>query len=80
MKTAIETTIPKCQYIGDGSGCNHSALNGRAYCEEHLWTVYQKGSARARRKKDERVAAQVWDIENAMNEAVQELIEEGFDL
>jgi hypothetical protein len=45
-----------------------------------LWKVYQKGTARARRKKDERVAAAVWDLESAFNEAVEELINEGFDL
>jgi hypothetical protein len=42
--------------------------------------IYQKGTARARRRKDERTAAQVWDVESCFNEAVEELIAEGFDL
>ena len=78
-----------CQYIGqDATGhstrleptCCMPSVKGRSYCEEHLWTVYQKGSATARRKKDLRVAASVWDIESEFNAAVEELVSEGFDL
>ncbi len=69
----------RCKWIGDGEGCTHTALEGSSYCAEHHAVVYQKGTARARRKKDERVAAAVWDLESEFNQAVQELIEEGFD-
>lgn len=76
-----------CQYIGTELGytrlqptCTHVALAGRSYCAEHIHLVYQKGTARARRKKDELTAAAVWDLESAFNEAVEELIAEGFDL
>ena len=69
-----------CTWIGEGEGCTKQAVNGRHYCEEHLWRVYQKGTNLAKRKKDIRVANAVWDIENEFNLAVQELIEEGFDL
>jgi hypothetical protein len=37
------------------------------------------GTARARRKKDIRVANQVWDIESEFNAAVEELENEGYD-
>lgn len=70
----------KCQWIGEGEGCQHDAVQGRSYCEEHLWRVYQKGTALRRRKKDLQRANQIWDFENAFNEAVQELQEEGFDI
>jgi hypothetical protein len=40
--------------------------------------VYQKGTNLGRRKKDERVAAQVWDLESEFNLAVEELEAEGF--
>ena len=70
----------KCQWIGEGEGCQHDAVQGRSYCEEHLWRVYQKGTALRRRKKDLQRANQIWDFENAFNEAVQELQEEGFDV
>lgn len=67
-----------CQWQGQGEGCSQSAAPGRAYCEQHLWRVYQQGTA-VRRKKDQRRAEQVWSIEDAFNEAVQELEQEGFD-
>ena len=78
-----------CQYIGQDSTaqstrleptCSTPSLAGRSYCEQHLWEVYQKGSATARRKTDLRVAASVWDIESEFNSAVEELVSEGFDL
>ncbi len=68
----------KCQWIGEGEGCTHTAVAGRSYCEQHLWLVYQQGSA-VRRKKDARRAAAVWDLESEFNQAVQELIDEGYD-
>ncbi len=70
--------MSKCQWIGNGEGCTHTALTGASYCAEHYAKVYQTGTA-VRRKKDARRAAAVWDIESAMNEAVEELIEEGYD-
>ena len=77
----MSTEITTCQYLGDGKHvCGKPTVKGRSYCEEHLHIVYQKGTARARRKKDERVAAAVWDIESEFNAAVEELIAEGFDL
>jgi hypothetical protein len=41
--------------------------------------VYQKGTARAKRHKDIRVAAAVWDLESEFNAAVEELVLEGYD-
>ena len=80
------TMLNACQYIGTELGyarlqptCTHTALAGRSYCAEHIHLVYQKGTARARRKKDERTAAQVWSVQDAFNEAVQELESEGYD-
>lgn len=68
-----------CTWIGpDNLGCKDTALPGKSYCLHHYAQVYQVGTA-VRRKKDARRAQQVWDIENALNEAVEELIEEGYD-
>jgi ABC-type tungstate transport system permease subunit len=69
-----------CTWIGEGEGCSKEALPGRHYCEEHLFRVYQKGTANGKRKKDIKRANAIWDIENAMNEAVEELISEGFEI
>ena len=60
--------------------CECKPLAGRAYCEEHFSRVYQVGTALRRRKKDIRTANSVWDLESDMNAAVEELIEEGWDL
>jgi hypothetical protein len=62
------------------SACGCTALEGRSYCQEHYSLVYQVGTARARRKKDLKVAARVWDLESEFNAAVEELIMEGWDI
>jgi len=75
-------TTHRCQYIGPHGHtptCTQAALQGRNYCAEHLAVVYQKGTARAKRHKDIRVAAAVWDLESEFNAAVEELVLEGYD-
>jgi len=52
----------------------------RNYCEDHIWLIYQKGTNLRRRHKDIRVANAVWDWESEFNSAVQELVEEGFEV
>ena len=79
--------ILTCQWIGPEQlgplyrmQCSCKPLEGRAYCEEHFERVYQAGTALRKRKKDIRTANSVWDLESDMNAAVEELIEEGWDL
>jgi len=67
-----------CTWIGRGEGCSHSTVDGRNYCEEHLWRVYQKGTHLTRRKKDLRVATTVHFWEDLFNQAVEELEAEGW--
>ncbi len=79
MKHAATT---QCQYIGahgHSPTCTLAARDGHSYCAEHLAVVYQAGTARARRRKDEKTAALVWNIQDAFNEAVKQLEEEGYD-
>ena len=83
--TQASTQVTTCQYIGTELGytrlqptCCSPTLAGRSYCEDHLWIVYKQGSATARRKKDIRVANDVHMWESLFNDAVQELVEEGF--
>jgi hypothetical protein len=42
-----------------------------------VWIIYQQGTA-VKRRKDAQRAQAVWDLESAFNEAVEELVEEGF--
>jgi hypothetical protein len=73
-------TVTACTYLGDSTTpCGHPTLPGKSYCSEHYHIVYQKGTARARRTKDIRVATAVWNIQDTFNEAVQELEAEGYD-
>ena len=71
-----------CAYIGSNDysilqpSCCNTTVKGRAYCEEHLWLVYKKGTA-VHRKKDIQTAAHVRMMEQLMTEAIEELIEEG---
>lgn len=50
------------------------------YCREHYSSMYQKGTALARRKKDQRRAEQIRQLESLFNDAVAELELEGFDV
>lgn len=78
----FNSEVEQCQYMGTDATrptCTCRALAGHSYCAEHLAVVYQAGTARAKRKKDIRVANTVWNIQDAFNEAVQELESEGYD-
>lgn len=69
-----------CAWMGRGKTdcCSKEVIPGRSYCEEHLWTVYQKGSNLAKRKKELRIVDDIRLLEQLFNEAVEELEAEGF--
>ena len=70
----------QCTYLGTAlEPCGCPTLQGKSYCAEHYSLVYQAGTARAKRKKDIRVAEQVWSVQDAFNEAVEQLEAEGYD-
>lgn len=72
--------IDECTYLGDAvTACGCATVEGRSYCEEHLWIVYKQGSAVVR-KKDTRTANAVWDLQSELDSIIEELIEEGMDL
>lgn len=75
----------ECTWIGPDTEyprlqptCCRAVVPGRSYCEQHLWLVYQQGTALRRRVRDTRVADSVHTLESLINEAVEELIDEGF--
>ena len=72
-----EVKPTKCQWIGNGERCDHDVVEGRSYCEQHLWLVYQKGTALRRRHKDIRVADEIRHWESLINEVTEELENEG---
>lgn len=74
-------TITECQWIGNSPtmrpSCSCKAIEGRSYCRDHLWLVYQEGTAVRKRKKDIRRAEAYWNLESEFHDAVAELVEEG---
>jgi hypothetical protein len=81
-----EQAMTTCTYIGSNDHnnlqptCCARAVEGRAYCTEHLYVVYKQGTARARRKKELTTVDKVRMVESLLNEAVAELEAEGFDV
>ena len=70
-----------CTYLGDAltpCGCMPTVL-GKSYCAEHVFLVYKKGTARAKRKKELTTVDKVRIVEELMHEAIAELEAEGFD-
>lgn len=73
-------TIDTCTYLGTSTTpCGCPTVYAKSYCIEHVALVYKAGTARARRVKDTKTAAAVWDLESEFNAAVEELILEGYD-
>ena len=74
------TTLDSCTYLGNNiTACGCATVLGKSYCAEHIFLVYKQGTARAKRKKDLRTAAAVWDLEAEFNAVVEELIAEGYN-
>lgn len=73
------TTIKLCTYIGTGHGCTAHAMPGSSYCAEHYAMVYKVGSGRVR-KKDNRQANRVRLVETLFQDAIDQLVLEGFDV
>ena len=74
-------TAHTCTYIGSGhtGSCTAAAMPGTSYCAEHYAMVYKVGSGRVR-KKDTRQADRVRLVEQLFQEAIDQLILEGFDV
>jgi len=76
-----KNTATTCTYIGSGhtGSCTAAVLEGTSYCAEHYALVYKVGSGRVR-KKDTRQADRVRLVEQLFQEAIDQLILEGFDV
>jgi hypothetical protein len=76
--SSTTTRETPCEWIGSGEGCDHQAVQGRSYCEQHVWRVYQKGSGLRTRRKDIQRANAVWDTISMIDGIAAELeAEEG---
>ena len=72
--------VTDCTYLGTAlHSCGQPTLAGKHYCAEHYYIIYQEGTALYKRKKDLKTANSVWDLESEFNQAVEELVAEGYD-
>lgn len=64
-----------CQYLGPGYDprtwnyseaptpyCGKPTIEGKSYCGEHYWTIYQKGSAVAGRRKEKEIDREIAEL------------------
>lgn len=78
----MNTLQHTCTYIGahgHTGSCTAAAMPGTNYCAEHYAMVYKVGSGRVR-KKDTRQAQRVRLVEQLFQEAIDQLLLEGFDV
>ena len=68
-----------CTYIGTGTRCTHTALEGKSYCADDYAVVYKVGSGK-KRKKDTLQAQRVRLVQQLFYEACDQLEAEGFDV
>lgn len=74
------TTETTCTYLGNAmKPCGCRAVEGKSYCADHIFVVYQKGSANRKRHKDTRKADAIRNLISDFNAAVEELENEGYD-
>jgi hypothetical protein len=66
--TIVHTT---CQWIGPGQDplrdypityCGCKTIKGKAYCGEHYWQVYDKGTAIAGKRKAKSIDAEIEEL------------------
>jgi len=70
---------PVCSWIGAGEMCTEHSAAESSYCLQHYGLVYKVGSGRLRRK-DTRTAEKVRLVQQLMQEAIDQLELEGFDV
>ena len=67
-----------CQYIGPEqvnhpfTMCGCKPFPGRVYCEEHIWTVYKKGTSSGNKRKIAAIEKELAEIK--LIEEVEEII------
>jgi len=63
-----DVLIRECQFIGSDQDplkhhpikyCGASVIEGKSYCHDHYWRVYQKGTAIAGKRKERAIEAEI---------------------
>ena len=66
----IDIPIRECQWIGPEQDprkgpihyCGSAVLTGKAYCGDHYWLVYKRGTAIAGKKKEKAIDQEIADL------------------
>jgi hypothetical protein len=69
---------PLCQFIGDNTESHHptccqASIEGKSYCKDHVWKVYQEGTSVKPRKRSERRKNSIADLIDDFIAAADEL-------
>ena len=70
--------ITGCQYIGPEQKeypfkmCGCKPFPGRVYCEEHIWTVYKKGTSTGNKRKIAAIEKELAEIK--LIEEIEEIL------
>jgi len=73
-----------CQWLGPEQDprtdwpvkyCGHRVIGGTAYCQEHYWKVYKKGSATAGRRREKEIDAEIADLRR--HQEIEEILNVG---
>jgi len=70
--------VAGCQYIGPEQReypfkmCGCKPFPGRVYCEEHIWTVYKKGTSSGNKRKIAAIEKELAEIK--LIEEVEEIL------
>lgn len=70
-------TSKVCEWIGQGECCSSATVPNRNYCEEHLWRIYDRGTAVRARPRKEKKIEDVKVLVSELQEAYNELVAEG---
>ena len=74
----MATEVAGCQYIGPEQVnhpyvmCGCKPFPGRVYCEDHIWTVYKKGTSTGNKRKIAAIEKELAEIK--LIEEVEEII------
>ena len=74
----MATEVAGCQYIGPEQlnhpfkMCGCKPFPGRVYCEDHIWTVYKKGTGSGNKRKIAAIEKELAEIK--LIEEVEEIL------
>lgn len=78
----VDVPFTQCQFIGSNQDtrttwpihyCGRPVISGTAYCDDHYWKVYKKGSATAGRRREKEIDAEIADLQK--HQEIKEILD-----